>query len=71
MNHKIPNELDYIKELGVSMGRSRSGLCPTRNQPAHIGWDIERPAADRQQPRVKSDRASVDNGRVSQSRSEF
>ena len=55
----------------MSTGRSGSGLCPTRNRPAHIGWDVERPAADRRQPRVDSDRDPVHNGRVGRSRSEF
>ena len=27
--------------VGVSTGRSGSSLCPTRNRPAHIGWDVE------------------------------
>ena len=57
--------------VGVSTGRSGSGLCPTRNRPAHIGWDVERPVADRRQPRVESDRDPVHNDRVGRSRSEF
>ena len=57
--------------LGVSTGWSGSGLCPTWNRPAHIGWEVERPAADRRQPRVESDRAPVDNGWVGRSQSEF
>ena len=55
----------------MSTGRSGSGLCPTQNRPAHIGWDVERPAADRRQTRVESDRDPVHNGRVGRSRSEF
>ena len=55
----------------MSTGRSESGLCPTRNRPAHIGWEVKRSAVDRRKSRVESDRAPVDNGRVDRSRSEF
>ena len=55
----------------MSTGRSESGLCPTRNRPAHIGWEVKRSAVDRRKSRVESDRAPVDNGRVGRSRSEF
>ena len=52
-------------------GVHRLGLCLTQNRPAHIGWEVERPAVDCRQPWVKSDRAPVDNGRVDRSQSEF
>ena len=53
------------------MGVHGLGLCPTQNRPAHIGWEVERPAVDRRQPQVELDRAPVDNGQVDRSRSEF
>ena len=59
------------KKVGVSTGRSGSSLCPTRNRPTHIGWEVERLAADCRQSRVESDRAPLDNGWVSRSWSEF
>ena len=36
----------HISRLGLSTGRSGSGLCPTRNQPDHFGSPKPRPAAD-------------------------
>ena len=68
MEHEQCNQ---AYELGVSTGRSESGLFLTQNWPAHIGWEVERPATDRWQSRVELDRAPVDNGRVGRSRSEF
>ena len=38
---------DPISPLGLSTGRSGSGLCPTRNRPDQIGWPEIQPAADR------------------------
>ena len=55
----------------MSTGRSELGLCPTRNRPAHIGWEFKRSAVNRRKSQVELDRAPVDNGRVDRSRSEF
>ena len=38
--------------LGVSTGRSGSGLCPTRDRPAGLGWRTFWPAADRRESRI-------------------
>ena len=46
-----------ILKLGVSMGQSGSGLCPTRNRPNDIGFSTRKPAADRKNQRVRSDRS--------------
>ena len=35
---------DLILRVGLSTGRSGSGLCPTRNQPDHFGSPKPRPA---------------------------
>uniref|UniRef100_A0A7N2MRN5 Malic enzyme N-terminal domain-containing protein n=1 Tax=Quercus lobata TaxID=97700 RepID=A0A7N2MRN5_QUELO len=51
--------LEVLKNLELSTSRSGSGLCPTRNRPDQIGWRSSRPAADREKPRVESDRARV------------
>ena len=37
----------YHQCVGLSTGRSGSGLCPTRNRPDQIGWPEIQPAADR------------------------
>ena len=61
----------WVPLLGVSMGWSGSGLCQTRNRPAHIGWKAEQSVADCRQPQVKSNRSPMDNDRVGRSQSEF
>ena len=61
----------WVPLLGVSTGQFGSGLCSTRNRPAHIGWKVEQLVVDRRQPQVESDRSPMDNGHVSQSQSEF
>jgi len=62
----------FVLFMGPAVrGVHGSGLCPTRNRPAHIRWKVEQPTANRRQPRVESDRSPVDNGRVSRSQSEF
>ena len=56
--------------LGLSTGRSGSGLCPTRNRPDQIGWANFQPAADRRRSRFGRVRRSTSGGRVrSESRS--
>ena len=51
------------QEVGLSTGRSTSSLCPTCNRPDQIGWRSSKPAANREKPRVESDRARVGSGR--------
>ena len=43
--------MEPVHYLGLSTGRSGSGLCPTRNRPDHFGFSIFRPAADRERSR--------------------
>ena len=49
--------------LGLSTGRSGSGLCPTRTRPDQIGWPEIQPAADRHGWSDRADRTF--NGRRS------
>ena len=44
----LEHSLIYIMymQLGLSTGRSGSGLCPTRNRPDNFGFSMLRPAAD-------------------------
>ena len=55
-------------KLGVSTGRSGSGLCPTRNRPDDIGFPARKPAADRKHQRVRSDWSCLISGRIGWSR---
>jgi len=44
------------------MGRSESGLCPTRNRPDDIGFSDRKPAADRKNNgsgRIELERSAV------------
>ena len=45
--------------VGVSTGRSGSCLCPTHNQPDDIGFPVRKPAANRKNQQVKSDRIGL------------
>ena len=50
--------------LGVSMGRSESGLCPTRNRPDDIGFPDRKPAADcknNRSGRIELERSAVES----------
>ena len=50
--------------IGLSTGRSGSGLCPTRNRPDGIGsWKIST-AADRRSKRIGPGQTSTGGGRV-------
>ena len=53
--------------LGLSTGQSGSNLCPTRNQPAGIGWQKIEPVVDRWSNRIGQIRPSTGGGRVGQS----
>ena len=54
----------YALRLGLSTGRSRLGLCLTRNRPEGIGfWKIS-PTADCQSKRVGPGQTSTGGGRV-------
>ena len=50
--------------LIMSTGWAGSGLCPTRNRPAYVGWTAERPVADRRRLRVESNWTPSNNGRI-------
>ena len=49
------------------MGRSGSGLCPTRDRFDDIGFPTWRPTADCKNPRVKSDQTQLVDDWVNQS----
>ena len=42
----------WTLKLGVSTGRSGSGLCPTRDRPVGLRWRTFWPAADRRESRI-------------------
>ena len=53
-------------ELGLSIGRFGSGLCPTRNRPEGIGWQKISPVADHRSRRVGWIRPSTVGRQVGQ-----
>ena len=56
-----------LLRLGVSMGRSGSGLCPTHDRLDDIGFPTRRLATNCKNPRVKSDRTWLVNSQVGRS----
>ena len=54
-----------LSQLGMPTGQVRSGLCPTRNQPAGIRWEEKAPTADCQSNQVEQFRTSTSGGWVS------
>ena len=42
----------WTLKLGVSTGRSGSGMCPTRDRPVGLRWRTFWPAADRRESRI-------------------
>ena len=49
--------------VGVTTGRSGSGLCPTRDRPDQVGFQIFRPAANQSENRIR--RFLPESGQVS------
>ena len=54
--------------VGLSMGRSELGLCPTQNQPNNFWWQGGWPTADRYKPWVNSISFQVDDVSFGQNR---
>ena len=50
--------------LGLSTGRFRLGLCPTRNRLDQIGWTESQPTADREDDRIGPIETSTGSGQV-------
>ena len=44
-----------LVHLGVTMGQSGSSLCPTRDRPDQVGFQIFRPVADQSENQIRLD----------------